>query len=296
MTKTRFETFASGRDIIILDGPIGTELTLRGIDTPPPLWSADAITNSPQTISAIHQDYAAAGSRVHTAVTFRTKCSDAGHQWKRLTEQAINITRDAIPNDHFVAGSISPIADCYRPDLSPPDPIEPHRRMANHLAQCGCDLILCETFPHSGEAIAALRASVTTGLPVWLAMTAGPEGDLMSPDQMSETAKRAEQEGASAILINCTPATQTQRFIDAFADAKLSVRFGAYANAGSVHDQIGWQTKDVHATERYSRFAKGWIQSGATIVGGCCGTRPEHISAVAEAILNTEIPGHTNDP
>ena len=270
------------RPITILDGPMGTLLNARGIDTPAPLWSASAIESSPESIASIHREYVGAGATVHTTATFRTQFRTAGDRWKALTHRAVDLTRRSLPDDHRVAGSLAPLEDCYRPDLSPLDCRLEHLQMARELAAAGCDLILCETFSNPSEAIEACSAALETGLPVWLALTAGPSGDLMSPTKMAETAILAEREGVAAILVNCTPATITYRFVEKLADANLKIPMGAYANAGNTADQIGWKTANPQSVQRYVDCAKQWKSAGATIFGGCCGTGPEHLKALSQ--------------
>src|SRR5260221_10197622 len=106
--------------MVILDGPIGTELAARGVAIPAPMWSARAIADAPAVLADIHRAYAAAGATVHTAATFRTTRRAAGEGWEALARRAVAITREAAPR-HRVAGSVAPLEDCYRPDLSPPD-------------------------------------------------------------------------------------------------------------------------------------------------------------------------------
>ncbi len=268
--------------ITLLDGPLGTELSARGVSTSLPYWSASAIRDAPQVISQIHRDYATAGATVHTANTFRTKQRTVGKQWRAWTEQAIMLARKAIGPGVQLAGSIAPLADCYRPDLSPDDPRGEHREMARALAEFGCDILLCETFPHVGEALIAVEEAVRTGCPTWVSFTAGPHADLLSPQAMAAGARRAVDAGAEAVLVNCTPAVDTLRFVQAIADADLGVPLGAYANAGTADDQIGWNASTDPGAEKYLALARHWVDAGATLIGGCCGTRPAHIEALRE--------------
>ena len=134
--------------ITLLDGPLGSELAARGVSTSLPLWSAAALDSAPEVVAAIHADYAAAGARVHTTNTFRTRPRDAGERWELLARRAVRLARDSVPAGHRVAGSIAPLADCYRPDLSPTDSRPEHRDLARLLAEEGVDLLLCETFAH----------------------------------------------------------------------------------------------------------------------------------------------------
>lgn len=263
--------------ITLLDGPVGTELAARGVDTPPPLWSACAIDHAPAILAAIHRDYAAAGATVHTACTFRTKRRQAGAAWERLTIEAVAIARAAVPSGHRVAGSIAPLEDCYRPDLSPNEARAEHRELARALAGAGVDLLLCETFPHIGEALVALEEAVATGLPAWVSFTAGPDGDLLTLRDLESGAREAARRGASAVLVNCTAATRILPFVERLAPA--GVPFGVYANAGAPAEGLGWSAAaDV---ERYADLAMSWAAAGASILGGCCGTGPLHLRAIA---------------
>ncbi len=271
--------------ITLLDGPLGTELDARGVSTNLPTWSAAAIDSAPDVISAIHRDYAMAGATVHTANTFRTKRRTAGDQWTRLARRAVQIARSAVPAAHRVAGSIAPLEDCYRPDLSPGAASrQEHRELAQLLADEGCDLLICETFPNVDEAIVAVEEAVATGTTTWMALTAGPTADLLTPAAMAEGARRAVDAGAEAVLVNCTPAVKTLRLVEAIANAATGAAIGAYANAGEVDDGIGWKSSSVPASEAYSKLAKQWVDAGATLIGGCCGTGPAHIARLRDVI------------
>jgi len=264
--------------VIVLDGPLGTELDARGVDTGLPLWSARALIEAPEIVAAIHADYAAAGATVHTANTFRTKRRMLGAKWEPLARDAVRLARSAVPSGHRVAGSIAPLEDCYRPDLSPKDPEPEHHELAALLAEEGCDVLLCETYPHVGEAVAAVRAAVRTGVETWVGFTAGPFGDLLTPTEMREGARRAVDAGAAAVFVNCTPALETRDFLDALAD--LGVPIGAYANAGSADDDIGWKSSPEPGAEAYAALAESWRDAGASMIGGCCGTGPAHVRAL----------------
>jgi S-methylmethionine-dependent homocysteine/selenocysteine methylase len=264
--------------ITILDGPVGTELTARGVETPAPLWSAWAIEHAPEVLAAIHRDHAAAGATVHTAATFRTRRRQAGPRWERLAREAVAIARSSVPEGHRVAGSVAPLEDCYRPDLSPADPRPEHRELARALADAGVDLLLCETFPHVGEALVAVEEAVATGLPTWVAFTAGPDGALLSPAEVEAGARKAVRRGAEAVLVNCTAATRTLPYVERLAD--VGAPFGAYANAGMPEEGIGWS--DAADATRYADLAEPWARAGATILGGCCGTGPAHVRALVE--------------
>ena len=264
--------------VTILDGPLGTELAARGVPTPLPLWSAAALAEAPEAVAAIHRDYARAGARVHTTNTFRTRRRLLPDDWERLARLAVRLVRDAVPAGHRVAGSMAPLEDCYSPWLSPSDPRPEHRELAQLLAAEGVDLLLCETFPHLDEAVVAVEEAVATGCETWASFTAGPDADLLTPAQIFEGAGRVVDAGATAVLVNCIPASRTLEFLEAVADC--GVAFGAYANAGSADEHMGWKP-DPLAPRRYAELAQGWVERGATILGACCGTGPSHVAELA---------------
>lgn len=271
----------SDHAITILDGPMGTELLARAVPTPLPGWSAHALDTSPEVVARIHTDYARAGATVHTADTFRTTPRVFPDRWRDLTARAVGLARAAIPPSHRLAGSIAPVEDCYRPDLSPPDARDHHALLAAALSGAGCDLLLCETFPHEGEALAALDAALATGLPAWLSLTPGYKADLLTPAQLAHAARLAARAGAAAVLVNCVATDRALAYVAALRDAVPSpTPVGVYANAGAAEATHGWQSAPIDP-EAYADLAQAWADAGATILGACCGTGVAHIRALA---------------
>lgn len=266
---------------VLLDGPMGTQLAALGVPTRLPQWSAPANAEAAETVRAVHRAYAEAGATVHTANTFRTTERVVGDGWRRLAQLAVEHARQAVPPEHRVAGSIAPLEDCYRPDLSPEDPRPEHAQLARHLAALDVDVLLVETFPHVGEALIAAEEAVATGVETWLALTAGPGADLLTPTALAAAATTAIQRGVAKVLVNCVPATRVEPFLQPLAQRHLP--FGVYANAGHPDEAIGWIDAPFGA-KRYAELALGWADMGADIIGGCCGTGPEHVEALAHAL------------
>src|SRR5205807_10670452 len=104
-----------------------------------------------------------------------------------------------------------------------------HRALAEARRDAGVDLLVCETFPHAGEAIVAVEAAARTGLPTWIALTAGPDASRMTPDAMATAARDCVSAGATYALACCTAASHTLRYVNALSS--LGVPIGAYANA-----------------------------------------------------------------
>jgi S-methylmethionine-dependent homocysteine/selenocysteine methylase len=281
---------AASQGPVVLDGAIGTELLRLGIALPPPLWSAVAIERAPDVLMALHGAYAAAGATVHTANTFRATAwafRNAGlpDRSRDLSAAAVALARAAIPAGHRVAGSIAPLEDCYSPERSPPPDAarRGHRENAEALARAGVDLLLCETFPHFGEAHIAAEEAVRTGLPVWLSLTAGPRGDLLALSKLRTFARTIRDLGVGVVLVNCLRRARALR-----AGQELSaagVPWGAYANVGAPDPVRGWRASGSEGPSAYGRWARTLWQEGAAVVGGCCGTGPGHIAAVARSLI-----------
>ena len=279
--------------VTILDGPTGTLLAERGVPTPLPGWSAHAIETHPDIIRDIHAEYADAGATVHTACTFRTTPRAVGDKWKDLAAKAIDLAREGSRGGR-VAASIAPLADCYRPDLSPVHhDIEAARSeftlLANHFVSCleDDDILLVETFPQLDEFGLAVESAVTAScgrqhIDVWASLTPGYRADLLSPDDVEVHLGQAIAAGASAVLVNCVPAARALEYVSAARAAAepTGIPFGIYANAGHANDQTGWTTDPI-AVSNYADLAEEWAAAGATIIGGCCGTGPAHIRELA---------------
>jgi S-methylmethionine-dependent homocysteine/selenocysteine methylase len=300
---------ATGR-VLLLDGATGTELQRRGVDTSLPLWSARALIEAPEVLRTIHADYLAAGADIITTNTFRTHRrtltrAGLGEHTRKLTRFAVKLAREAVQQANreiFVAGSMSPLEDCYAPDLVPPDGelwIE-HAEMARDLAQAGCDVLLVETMNTIREAVIAARCAASTGLPMCVSFVTGPNG--LPPDQVTlspETAadkmlllsgesitaavQAVQRIQPAVILINCVPLACIDRAFDELRAAHRGP-IGLYANVGHANDRLGWTLTDNVQPAAYAQHARQWLRQGAAIVGGCCGTTPDHIAALSNVM------------
>lgn len=285
---------------ILLDGATGTELERRGARMTAPLWSAHALLEAPEVVQQIHLDYLRAGAQVLTTNTFRTHAQNlaaAGleHRAAELTTRAVALARaareqyaaeDPHARDTRIAGAISPVADCFRPDDSPGDAAYPaHRAIASQLADAGCDLLLAETFGRVDEARAAVTAAQGLGLPVWLAVVARPDGHLLAGESFDALITALADLDLAALLINCTDLQHLPAAIPALLAATSSrptLALGLYPHTGH-HDPVrGWQT---HATDADTFAATITtilkIHPRLTLVGACCGSTPAWIAALA---------------
>src|SRR6266581_3209778 len=135
-TPGRLEALLERPRPVLLDGAVGTELARRGVDTTLPLWSARALLDDKglETLTRIHEEYAAAGAEILVTNTFRTTLravekAGRGDAWREINRRAVECARTGagatsapgVPGStRLVAGGIAPLEDCYRPDLVPP--------------------------------------------------------------------------------------------------------------------------------------------------------------------------------
>jgi len=279
---------------LLLDAAMGTELQRRDADTKLPLWSASALIRDPELVWTIHSDEVSAGAEILTANTFRTHArslakaglAERSGELGALAVQLAHQAAAAPGRDIFVAGSLSPLEDCYRPDLVPDDAAlaREHGAQARFLADAGVDLILAETHNTIREAAAALRAANATGIPVFVSLVTDGKGSLLSGESIADAAKALLQLGPDALGINCVPAARLAGDLAVLAAAAPGVPLLAYGNLGLPDDSRGWAFTEELSPEEYAETARGWIERGARIVGGCCGTTPAHSRALRQAI------------
>jgi homocysteine S-methyltransferase len=281
---------------LILDGATGTELNRRGVDTGLPLWSANALLNDhdAKILQEIHEDYLHAGADIITTNTFRTHRRALAHSGNadralELTRKAVEIARAAIASvksdsPKFIAGSISTLEDCYRPDLVPPDDElrAEHSERIRHLVECSADLILIETINTIREAVIMAKLATSTGTPVIVSFVCDREGKILSGETLTEAANQLLPLGISAIGVNCGPTPNLAKHL-----AELKTACGnefpliAYGNIGYADEKVGWVNTDSENPKAYCEHA---IQWQAKIVGGCCGTTPQHIAELKLAL------------
>ena len=289
---------------LLLSGGLGTELLRRGHATPLPLWSTAVLLEQPDAIRRLHADYVRAGAGLVTANTFRTaRASVAPHGLtaRALTRQAVELARagarDAVPEGSvLVAGSLGPVADCYRPDLVPDEPTlrAEHGLHVGSLVAARADLVLVETMNTIREAVAALGAARAGLLPAMISFVVDAEAQLLSGESLADAIGAVEPYAPLAILVNCCAPSHATAALDTLA-ARTTGPFGAYGNgAGQPDDEQGWRFEGGHADGAYITEARRWLAQGASVIGGCCGTGPETIQAL-RALLD-ECPTQDGRP
>jgi S-methylmethionine-dependent homocysteine/selenocysteine methylase len=285
--------------VVLLDGATGTELERRGFVTSPPLWTADAAVRAPELLQQVHHDYLAAGAHIVTANTFRTtpytlRQVGRAAEAASLTAQSVALARAACRSagHGLVAGCLAPLEDCYHPERVPSAAVlrREHGAHAANLAASGADLLLVETMGTAREALAAAAAALGTGLPVLVSFILHPHGsgDLLSGEdlQVALADVRGLEVGgtrAAGFLVNCTPRALLLAALARMQDARDARPLGAYANAGEPAEH-GWKDDPSATPAAYAAWGVHARAHGARLLGGCCGTTPAHIRALASAL------------
>lgn len=279
---------------LVLDGALGTELERRGAPCELPLWSARALVEEPGLVSRIHSDYVAAGAEILTANTFRTQRRTLvragwGDRAAELTGEAVRLARAArkaveAERRIWIAGSAPTLEDCYRPDLVPSDREleEEHIEHAQNLAAAGVDAILVETMNSTREALVATRAGRATGLPVLVSFVCDTDAVLLSGEPLDEAVGEVALEGPAALLVNCLLPSWVEACLPILRASGLP--YGAYPNLIGPPTRNWVNGRSAASTAELARCAAAWVRDGISLIGGCCGTTPDHIRALKELL------------
>ena len=282
---------------ILLDGATGTELNRLGANTGLPLWSANVLLEAPHIIKQVHRDYLSAGAEVLTTNTFRThrrslERAGFGSRAKELTSMAVHIAKEAAGEQAasgggtaWVAGSVAPLEDCYSPELVPPQKecLEEHAEMVALLTQAGADLILIETMNTVREAEAASAAARDCGLPFIVSFVLRTDGKLFSGEGLSEAVDRISPYGPVMLGVNCTPTTMISASLKEL-DHLTPLPVCGYGNIGHTDEITGWDNTDDVSPDEYANIVQFWTTLKLGMLGGCCGTGPDHIAALHELL------------
>ena len=283
----------------LLDGGMGRELRFRGVSVPETIWSAGALMTDPDVVRQIHGDYIAAGADIITTNTYGIIRSDLAREgienrFAELNRLACRLAveaREASRRKVWIAGSLPPLRGSYRPDrVGPPKAIEALCREQAELLAPFVDFFLCETMSSAAEGRAAALAACAIGKPVWVAWTLHEDrsGNLRSGESIGAAATALEGLSVSGCLANCCAPESITRALPRLAVSGVPW-IGGYANTfapiprdwtldGDKETDGLLALREDLDPERYAAHAAEWIAAGATVVGGCCGTRPAHIA------------------
>ncbi len=280
----------------VLDGATGTELSRRGLDVSSSLFSARAVLEAPHIIEAIHREYLEAGVDAITTATFRTHRrslakAGLGERAADVTREAVELAlkaRDAVNADARVLGSVGPLEDCYHPQAAPRDDIcaYEHGEMISTLLDSGVDGVLLETIGTMREAAAAASQAEQLATGRWSMSFIAVEGD--SPGTLLDGESLVDLlpslHDAQYVGVNCIAAPsmgEQVRLLRTLLPEHVGIM--AFANVSRREDDGTWLETDAADPQRYAEYAKTWVDNGATLIGGCCGTTPQTIRVLVES-------------
>ncbi len=276
--------------VILFDGGMGTEIYKKGFFINK-CYDELNISN-PAIIKKIHEDYINAGSDVIETNTFganRFKLRKFGLEDKlyEINYQGAKIARETAGDEIFAAGSIGPLGV----QIEPLGPIAVEEARAFFQEQIiplidgGADIIVFETFVYPSELFQAVRAAKTLfpDLPVIALITIDEDGTTLTGAEPDRLIRELETFGADVVGVNCTVGPQVMlnwlEKVRKLTQKPISIM----PNAGKPKN-IDGRNIYLASPEYFGEYAKHFAQAGANIIGGCCGTGPEHIKAMRSSL------------
>ena len=291
--------------VTLLDAGMGRTLSMKGIEIPPTIWSANALLVAPEIVKEVHLENIQAGAKVITTNSYGIILADLAKiniedQYESLNILAGKLAVEAVTDSGKsveIAASLPPQNGSYRSDLVlDRSVIEPLYRRQAKLLEPFVDIFLCETMSSIDEAISAAAGVSGLGKPVYIGLTLHDEksATLRSGESLQSAVQALADFNVAGILANCCLPERISDAIPLLAASGVDF-FGGYANAftrvpqdwllGGEKEFDGRLTvRDDLSPEFYSEFVVDWIAKGANFVGGCCGTTAKHIQAISEKL------------
>lgn len=282
-------------DLKLLDGAMGSEFIRRGEILPPHTWSADVNLTNPDLLYGIHQEYVTAGVDYLTTNTFRTtprayqktglSYKEAYSTAKISMHNAVQMARKASNDSIKILGSIAPLEDCYSPDLFPGADLatKEFSVIAEWLADERIDIFLLETMNNILETKTCLDVVEKYKLPIWVSFNLLDSDHIQSGESLKDAIKMVDKFSVDCVLLNCNPLNRTFGALETLA-RHCSGKWGIYPNLGVGEPSPDGIIKDYHSDAEFIDLTKNAVKLGATVVGGCCGSNPQHIELLKNLI------------
>lgn len=308
--KNLLSDLIAERGILLADGATGTNLFAAGLQTgdSPELWNID----HPDRITALHKSFVDAGSDIILTNTFggtsyRLNLHDAGHRVRELNMAAAKIAKQCADQSDkrvLVAGSMGPTGEILAPNgpVSIDEARAAFKEQAEALKEGGVDALWIETISSAEEIEAAVLGAAEVGLPIVYTVSIDTNGRTMMGLTAADTINLSKtlEPKVTAIGTNCgvgasevVAAVLNLNTAAGALDATPAIV--AKANCG-IPEYVDGKIVYNGTPELMAHYAKLCIDAGATIIGGCCGTSPEHLKAMRDAIdthHKTDAPGIT---
>jgi homocysteine S-methyltransferase len=275
--------------VLVCDGAMGTMLYSKGVFINK---SFDALNLSrPELVEEVHQEYVRAGADIVETNTFganRIKLGSFGlaDSLVAINVEGVRIARRAAGERAYVAGSIGPLGIRIEPwgKTGVDEAREYFREQARALLEGGVDLFVLETFRDLNEISAAIDAVRSlSDLPIVAQMTTEEDGNTLDGTPPERFAPELEERGATVIGVNCAVGPAPMLETIERMEAVTRVRLSAQPNAGKPRDVEG---RNIYlcSPEYMASYARRFILHNVRVVGGCCGTTPEHIRQIKMAV------------
>ena len=274
----------------MFDGAMGTMLYAKGVFINQ--CYDELVLRAPDLVREVHAAYVKAGAEVVETNTFganRAKLTQYGleGQVALINRRAAEVAREAAGESRLVAGAVGPLGVRLEPygPTSKDDARAMFAEQMTALADGGADCFVLETFGDLEELEQAVLAAreVNASMPVIAQATVGPELRTAYGASPEDVARALDKWGVDVIGLNCSVGPQTiLEAIERMA-AVTSRKLSAQPNAGMPRD-VGGRSMYMASPEYMATYARHLVQAGAKVVGGCCGTTPEHTKAMVEGV------------
>jgi homocysteine S-methyltransferase len=275
--------------VYLFDGAMGTMLYAKGVFINK--CYDELNVRNPEIVLEIHRQYVRCGAEILETNTYganRVKLRGFGieEELRDINLRAAELARKAAGDSVYVAGAIGPLGIRIEPygPTSLDEARDFFREQAEALRDGGVDLIIAETFSNIAEMEQAILAiHEVCNLPIVAQMTIGTDGRTVYGDSPRDIAQRLDRAGADIIGLNCSVGPDVM--LDAIEEmaAVSAKKISCQPNAGLPRDVNGRQMY-MASPEYFSKYAKRLIHKGVKFIGGCCGTTPEHVKMMGDAV------------
>ena len=298
MTKQQFKEYLN-KQLLFLDGATGSNLQKRGMPSGvcPEKW----ILENENIFIGLQKEYVEAGTNVLYAPTFtsnRIKLQEFGleEQIREINHKLVALSKRAADGKAWVAGDLTMTGQQLKPmgTMDFEELVDIYKEQITYLAEAGVDLLVVETMMSLQESRAALiAAKEVCNLPVMVTMTFEADGRALYGTDVLTAAITLESLGADAFGINCS--TGPAQMIPMFEKIQSAVKIPLIAKPNAGMPTLDEEGNTVYGLgcDDFAKEVKMLWERGASILGGCCGTTPEHIKAMI-SLMEEEKPKKRN--
>jgi 5-methyltetrahydrofolate--homocysteine methyltransferase len=290
MDDISFRDKIKSEEILISDGATGTNLQRRGLQrgTPSEAW----LFEKPDEIIKLHRDFFLEGADILLTNTFggsplRLEETDLAGRVEEVNHTAVGLARRAADGAHvFVAGSMGPAGKLLKPygPLDEDDVFNSYSAQAKALNDAGADVLVIETQFDLREAILAINAiKEVSGLPIVCSFSYDRGNRTMMGVRPAQVASEIGPLGVDMLGVNCGRSLEENLVALKELSSATELPLWFKPNAGSPELESDGTTSYKLTPNELGEYVESWIATGAKVIGGCCGTSPAHLMAIAKA-------------